>query len=348
MIKNLVSIIIVNLNGKQHLEKCLPSIFSQIHKSIEVILVDNASSDDSVGWVKRNYPNVKIVINDQNLGFCQANDIGYNHSKGKYILFLNNDTQVTRHFLVNLIKVIKAENNIGGVQSKILFMDDPKRLDSAGSYLTRTGFLYHYGLYALDAEEFENKFDVFSAKGACMMFRREVLEKVKVDGEIFDQRYFAYFEETDLCHRVWLAGYRVVFVPDSVIYHKFGATSQKLDKSFVEYHSYKNRLNSYLKNLGLTTLVIIIPIHLLICCVLSIVFFLKGKPSITIAIIKAIFWNIFQIRKTLNKRYKIQQAIRKLRDEDFWPDILRNPPFGYYLSQLAGWNTTRIDEEVNV
>ena len=220
--KGLVSVIIINWNGLVHLQKCLPSLFSQNYKRIEVLVVDNGSIDDSVVWLIKKYPQVKIIRNKENLGFASANNQGYWQASGEYMLFLNNDTEVTASFLTELLKVLRSDKSIGGVQSKILLMDSPKRLDSVGSYLTNTGFLYHLGVYASDSEEFSKEIEIYSAKGACMLLKRNVLEKIKVDGEILDGRYFAYFEETDMCHRVWLAGYKIMYVPSSVIYHKFG------------------------------------------------------------------------------------------------------------------------------
>src|SRR3989344_3605371 len=207
MKKDLVSVIIINWNGLEHLQKCLPSLYGQNYKKIEVIVVDNGSIDDSVSWLNKKYPKVKIVKNKENKGFAEANNQGYEITTGEYILFLNNYTKVTKTFLTELLKVLKSNDLIGGVQSKLLLMDSPTRLDSVGSYLTNTGFLYHLGVYAEDSKKYSKQLEVYSAKGACMLLKREVLKKVEVEGEIFDSRYFAYFEETDMCHRVWLAGY---------------------------------------------------------------------------------------------------------------------------------------------
>jgi GT2 family glycosyltransferase len=340
----LVSIIIVNWDGLEHLQKCLPTIYRQDYKSIEVILVDNGSKDDSVEWVKRHFPQVKLLIEKKNLGFAEGNNVGFKQAKGEYILFLNNDTQVTDHFLSELIKSMMKDKALGGVQSKILFMDSPSQLDSAGSYLTNTGFLYHSGVYEKDSVKFNTPKLIFSAKGACMCFRKDVLDKVVVSGELFDNDFFAYFEETDLCHRVWLAGYKIKYIPASIIYHKFGATSVKLRKPFVEFHSYKNRINSYIKNFDLTNLAKILSLHLLLCFALSLAFLLKGEFGIAIAIHKAIWWNILNLNSTLRKRSKVQHKIRKVKDGIILREIMVNPRIVYYLAQLGGWNVRQIYE----
>lgn len=338
MKRDLVSVVIINWNGLEHLKKCLPSLYGQNYTKLEVIVVDNGSIDDSVSWLNKKYPKVKIIKNKENKGFAEANNQGYGITTGEYVLFLNNDTKVTKTFLTELLKVLKSNDLIGGVQSKLLLMDSPTRLDSVGSYLTNTGFLYHLGVYAEDSKKYSKQIEVYSVKGACMLFKKEVLKKIEVEGEIFDSRYFAYFEETDMCHRVWLASYRLIYVPSSVIFHKFGATSIKLLKPFVEYHSYKNRINSYIKNLGFWWLLKILPAHLIICEVLSIIFIFKGKTAISIAIQKAIWWNIVNLKKTLKKRSIIQNNIRKLKDAIILPNLVNNPDLSFYLSQLKGWN----------
>lgn len=336
IIKGLVSIIIINWNGKHFLEKCFSSLYAQKYRNFEVIFVDNASHDGSVEWVKKKYPKTKIVVNDRNLGFAEANNIGYEVSKGEYVLFLNNDTEVTTQFLVELVNVLESDLRVAGAQSRILLMDDPKRLDSVGAFLTSSGFLYHYGIAKPDSLRYRKQINLYSAKGACMMFKREVLEKVKVDGEIFDNRYFAYFEETDLCHRVWLAGYKIVFASKSVIYHKMGGTSARMDNVFIQYHSFKNRINSYLKNLSLAEFLKILPTHLFLCEVFAIYALITLKLRLFFVIQKAILWNLINLKTSWQKRQYIQKKIRLVSDKDLLPQVLRFPRMEYYLKLFTG------------
>jgi GT2 family glycosyltransferase len=142
----LVSIIIVNWNGRQYLSECFSSLKKQEYTDTEVIFVDNASTDDSVEFIRKHYPRTKIIENTKNLGFAGANNIGFHQAKGELVLFLNNDTRVTKTFLTELVRVVLSSPKIAGAQGKMLLMDQPERLDSVGAYLTRTGFLYHYGL----------------------------------------------------------------------------------------------------------------------------------------------------------------------------------------------------------
>src|SRR5258708_9727416 len=181
----LASIIIVNWNGKKHLETCLSSLQKQEYSPIEIIVVDNASSDDSVEYIRKHFPKTKIIINQENLGFAEANNIGYRQTKGEYIIFLNNDTRVEKNFLSELVKAIETDQQIGGAQSKILLMDEPDKLDSIGAFLTQAGFLYHYAVGKKDAPKYSYQIDLYSAKGACMIFKREVLKKFLLDNKVF-------------------------------------------------------------------------------------------------------------------------------------------------------------------
>ncbi|MDP2947696.1 MAG: glycosyltransferase family 2 protein [Nanoarchaeota archaeon] len=322
MNEDLVSIIIINLNGKKWLDGCFCSLKKINYANYEIILVDNGSNDGSIEFVKENYPQVKIIQNEKNLGFAEANNIGYQNARGKYIFLLNNDTKVEPDFLTILVEEIKKDKNIGGVQPKIVLLDNPQELDSVGGFLTFTGFLYHFG-YRRNASDFKynQKMEIFYMKGAAMLLKKESLEKVG----LFDKDFFAYFEETDLCHRLWLAGYKIKYIPQSVVYHKMGGTSLKINIGFIQFHSFKNRINSYIKNLGLVELLKILPLHLFLCLMISLV-----KPEYFKAIHKAIWWNILHIKETFQKRKIIQRDIRKIKDKDFIPNFKRKVRFSYY------------------
>lgn len=329
--KDLVSVIVVNWNGKKWLEKCLPALANQTHINTEIILVDNNSTDESVSFVKKNFPNIKIIVNSKNEGFANANNIGFLAANGKFVLFLNNDTIVVKKLIETLLVKIKSDSSIGIIQPKILLMDDNQRLDSVGSYLTNTGFLYHYGVNKIDSDKYDKEIDIYSAKGACMFGRKEILSNVCLDGNLFDPDYFAYFEETDLCHRVWLSGKRVIFIPAPLVLHKMGGTSESMNNNFIQFHSFKNRINSYLKNLSARKLLAILPLHLLVVMAYAIYALLKFKLGLFSVIIKAILWNIKNIGSTLKKRSYIQTSIKKVEETEFWSIVNKNPRPSYYI-----------------
>lgn len=326
-----VSIIIVNWNGLGHLEKCLPSLFKIDYPNYDVIVVDNASKDESVPYMEKNFPKIKIVQNKTNEGFAGGNNAGLSMVTGDYVLLLNNDTVVTKNFIDELVKTIESDPSIACVQSKILSMDYPDRLDSVGAYLTNTGFLYHFGYFQKNKKSYDSTKTLYTAKGACMMVRKKIVDQIG----LFDQDFFAYFEETDFCHRIWLHGGKIEYCPKSIIYHKVGGTSNSMNNAFIQFHSFKNRINSYLKNLGTIELFKILPLHLVLCEIAALVFIPKGRPDLFIAINKAICWNFVNLSKTLNKRRKVQHKLRKVSDSEFMPIIKRNLGLRYYYYLFA-------------
>ena len=336
MKQSLVSIIIVNWNGLRWLPDCFGSLAAQNYQNYEIIFVDNASKDESVPWVKKNYPDTMIIVNKENLGFADANNVGFKKARGEYVLFLNNDTRVTKTFLTELVEVCKKDKTIAGVQSKILLMDSPDTHDSVGAFLTPTGFLYHYGFGQKNGKKYDKQIELYTAKGACMMFKKQVLDTVSIAGNIFDPDYFAYFEESDMCHRVWLAGYRIVYAYQSVIYHKMGATSSSMNNAFIQYHSFKNRIRTYLKNYDAVNLLKILPVHLILCEGFAAVALLKGKFALSWAVQRAMFWNLVHLPATLRLRRIIQRKMRKRSDSELETHITRRPALRYYAGLVAG------------
>jgi GT2 family glycosyltransferase len=330
----LISIIIVNWNGQKWLAGCLESLSKQLYTNIEIIIIDNASVDNSVKWIKNKYPKIKVIELKKNEGFSIANNLGFQKAKGEYILFLNNDTKVTPYFLIELVTIFENNLTIGGAQSKLLLMDNPTKLDAIGAFLTNTGFLYHYAFHEPDSPRYDKQIDLYTVKGASMIFRKDVLDKVSINGCIFDPAYFAYFEETDLCHRIWLAGYRIVYAYKSVVYHKSGGTSTNINNLIIQYHSFKNRINSYLSNLGWFNLLLILPLHLILCEGFAFVGLIKGKYNLFVVIQRAIAWNFFNIRTVYSKRKYIQQKVRKQSDSEIITYILKSIPINYYYSML--------------
>lgn len=323
----LVSIIIVNWNGLNHLEKLLPSLTKVNYSPFEVIIVDNASDDNSVNFVNKNYPTYKVVKNKINLGFAKGNNVGVKHAKGEYLLFLNNDTEVTQDFLSILVREIKSSNKLGIVQPKILLLEKKDTLDSIGSFLTSTGFLNHYGFEEKDTKLKDKKIYLFSAKGACFLMRKELFNAVGG----FDNDYVNYFEETDLCWRVWLNGKKILYVPAAKIYHKGWGSSTKLGLYAVTYHSFKNRINCLLKNLAFINLVKILPLHFLTCIFISLVYAISLKFSNTWGIYCAVFWNIRNLSNTIKKRDIIQSRIRKNSDSEIFKYIFKDKGVTYYF-----------------
>ena len=169
-----------------------------------------------------------------------------------------------------------------------------------------------------------------------MMFRADVLKQVEMENSILDPTYFAYFEETDLCHRIWLTGKRIVYAPKSVIYHKMGGTSTGMNNAFIQYHSFKNRIRTYLKNLEWTSLLKLLPVHLLMCEFFSLASLLTGKFALSWAIQRALVWNIVNYKDTFRARRHIQFHLRTVPDQGYFPFIKRSPGIAYYVALSKG------------
>ena len=331
-----VSIIVLNWNGKKFLKNCLDSLQKVIYSHLEIIVVDNNSKDGSQEFVKANYQKVILIENKENYGFAKGNNIGLEASTGDYILILNNDTIVTPNFLYSLIKDFEDNPKIACLQPQIRLSEDEQLLDGVGAFLTFTGFLYHFG-YLKDRMEpkYNKRMKIFSAKGACMILRRKAIEKVG----LFDEDFFIFFEETDLCFRLWLAGYSVVYEPKSVIYHLGGGDTTASNSYQYEkrlYMSFRNMLCCYLKNFGTINLLVILPIFIFFQACLAFYYLITLKIKLMITILKAFLWNIINIEETLRKRSIIQHEMRILSDAKLNKEIVLNPGLNYYYYLLTG------------
>lgn len=324
----LVSIIIINWNGGDVFEDCLNSLKKINYDNWELIIVDNASTDGTEKYAK--------IKNKMNIGFAPANNQGVKVAKGKYILLLNNDTLVEKDFLSVLVKKMESDLTLGIIQPKIFMMDKPGYLDNAGSFFTKIGFLEHWGFGQKDSQEFEKETEVFSAKGACMLIRKEIIEKIG----LFDSDFVSYFEESDFCWRVWLSGWRVIFYPKARIYHKVGFTIRRLDVGNINYHYYKNRIRSLIKNLGFFNLLIVVPVHLGLSIGIAFAFLIYGRFANVLMIFRAIIWNIFNISKTLSMRTKIQSS-RSLSDEKILDKLSKPVDFRKFYGDFK-----RVEEDI--
>ena len=230
-----VSIIIVNYNGKELLQKCLDSLLKVNYDNFEIILVDNNSTDGTVEFVTKNYPSLIIIKLDSNKGFAEPNNIAAKISNGKYLLFLNNDTVVTPNFISEMVKVMETDKKIAVCQSLLLKPDGS--VDSSGDFIDHLGVVYN------SKTKIDEIREVSSARGASMLVRSDIFEKL--DG--FDQKFFITFEDVDLCWRSWILGYRVLIIPTSIVYHEGGITIKKI-KSEIAFHGFKNQLAMKITN----------------------------------------------------------------------------------------------------
>lgn len=336
-----VSIVIATTRGGDDLVSCLTSIEAEAYPELEIVVIDNGSTDAAVAGLPERFHRVSVLRNEENVGFVGANNQGVETSTGELVLLLNDDTVVEPGAIGTLVRTLQAHPSWAGAQAKLLRMDSPGFLDTAGSFLTATGFLVHRGSGEPE-ERFRESDEIFAAKGAALLLRREALEAVGV----FDSDYFAYFEETDLCWRLWLAGWELGFAADARIQHKLGATAGLLPSAFVQFHSFKNRVCTLAKNLGPRRLAWMLPYHLALCVALAGWYVCRGRPRLGAAILRALGWNVRHAPQTLRKRRRVQ-ALRRVSDEELMPRILRAAPLRTFRSYARATeeSETRATEE---
>ena len=230
-----VSIIIVNYNGEELLKQCLNSLEKINFNSFEIIIVDNNSTDDSVDFITKNFPKIILIKLEENRGFAEPNNIASKIAKGKYLLFLNNDTAVTENFLTELIRVIESNKKIAICQSLLLKFDES--IDSSGDFIDRLGVVYN-SKTVINKER-----EISSARGACMLIKKNIFDELGG----FDKQFFVSFEDVDLGWRTWIKGYKVMLAPKSIVYHLGGQTFKKI-KSDLAFHGFKNQLSMKITN----------------------------------------------------------------------------------------------------
>lgn len=249
MDNQLVSVVILNWNGKEFIRGCLDSVFAQDYKNLEVIVVDNASTDGSPEMIEKEYKDVVLIRNKENLGFGGGNNVGIKYAHGDYIVMLNNDTELDKSCISEMKKAIEKDKRYGSCASKIYLKFEEDTLDAAGIVVYPDGLSIGRGRlergYLYDKEE-----EVFCSSGCCCMFRRKMLEDIKINNEYYDEDFFAYADDTDLGWRARLRGWKCIYNPSAKVYHFHSASagSYSIFKAFLVE---RNRLLLQIKNFPL-------------------------------------------------------------------------------------------------
>jgi hypothetical protein len=303
-----VSVIVLGYNGGDVLLRCLESVLGTNYPDFEIVLVDNASSDGSAGKLSRLYDGharVRIVRNATNVGFASGNNIGVRHAQGEYVAFLNQDTIVHPNWLCEAITLMQDRPKVGILQCKLVKLDDPSIIDSAGHYINPLCIAVVRGHGEKDTAQFETEEEIFGANGAAMVMRKHVFEQVGG----FDSSYFMTFEESDLCWRTWLMGYKVMYAPVGPVYHKSGFSRLRPGSlSHNLYYSRRNRMFSMLKNYERRNMLRYFPLAVIVMFVIGLVS--RGRGAYMRAYIHALADVIASLRSTLTKRYVIQRDRR--------------------------------------
>lgn len=222
-----ISIIIPNWNGAPHLPTCLKSLRAQTFRDFDVIVVDNASQDDSLALLARDYAEVRVLALSKNTGFTGACNAGLRAGSGEFLILLNNDTEADPHWLAEVVSAFERYPHAGLVASKMLLFDRRTTLHCAGDIFRRNGTPGNRGVWEEDRGQFVEG-PVFSANGGSAAYRRAMLDQVG----LLDEDFFFSCEDVDLAWRAQLAGWSAVYAPRAVVYHKLAATGAGVTASF--------------------------------------------------------------------------------------------------------------------
>jgi len=244
---SLVSIVVVNFNGKHHLEELFESIEEQGLDNLEIILVDNGSGDGSIDWTKEYWPDVNIVSNGKNNGFAEGNNIGIAASKGDYIFLVNNDTKLEKGCIQELVKMADEKPKVGAVIPKLRLYDLPNFINAIGNRVSSSGWGSDNYIGHLDIGQFDNIEEVFSACFGAVLLSRSALEEV---GPL-DKAYKFYYEDSDWSFRARIRGLKIYLAPKAIVYHKFNASMKARSYDFKLYLLVGNRIRFALKNLSI-------------------------------------------------------------------------------------------------
>ena len=305
-----VAVVILNWNGKELLEQFLPRMVSCSENDADIYVADNASTDDSIDFIKAKYPQVKIIQNSTNGGYAKGYNEALQHIDAEIYALVNSDIEVTKNWIRPIIEEFKNSKNTAVIQPKILDFKDKNKFEyagAAGGFIDFLGYPYCRGriFTALeqDVHQFNDTANIFWASGACFFIRSEVYHQLGG----FDENFFAHQEEIDLCWRTQNEGFTIKYVGASTVYHIGGATLHEASprKTFL---NFRNSLFTALKNVPKRYLFIVIFSRLLLDAVAGIKFCFELRPLHTWAIIKAhlSFYRYFptMLKKRLKISYK--------------------------------------------
>ncbi len=311
-----VSIIIPHAKGKEILRHCLGSLTNTNYLFYEILLVDNGSTDGSREMVQDEFPWVRIVETETNLGFAGGCNLGIRASQSPYVVLLNNDTEVTPNWLSLLVDAADTDATVGAVQPKVLSFQNRQRFDysgGAGGEIDLFGYPFVWGRLfdhmEIDNGQYDHQRQVFWATGAVSLIRRSALDRVG----LLEPSFFAHMEEIDLNWRLQWAGYHVVTVPSAVVFHQSGASlGQHQFQKMVLNH--RNSLVMVLRNHTTSTLLWVFPIRLLLELITIVVALGRGQPNRAMAVVKGFLGTLFMWKIILKGRRKVK-SIRCEREE---------------------------------
>jgi len=306
-----LAIVILNWNGQRFLSKFLPALIQSLPSYSEIIVADNASTDNSVEFLKTNFPSIKIIQNSKNGGFSKGYNDALKQIEAEYYCLLNSDVEVTENWIEPIVNLLDNHPEVAVVQPKLLSYSNRDFFEYAGASGGFIDFLGYpfcrgrvFGHLEKDTGQYDDAIEVFWATGAALFVRSAVFHEVNG----LDDDFFAHMEEIDFCWRVKSCGYKIMVEPKSVVYHVGGGTLPK-DNSRKTYLNFRNNLFLLLKNLPKNKLLPVFLIRFPLDNAAALFFLLQGHWKDTIAVLRAHLSFLRQFCKMKQKRNRINIQI---------------------------------------
>jgi len=299
-----VSVVILNYNGVEHIDECLSTVLNQTYPHYDVVVVDSASSDLSVNYIQSKYPDVMLLPFKENLGYARGNNIGIEHTDGDYVAILNNDTIVEPDWIKELVKTLQSRDDVCFATSKLKIYHDRDTINARGIVIHYTGPSFNNGLFERDDDN-SSQMSVPGVNGCAFAARRDVLKEIGA----FDSDFFMHMEDADLSLRARLAGYDILYVPTSVVYHKYRLNIGSNEKF---YRLERNRYLLLLKNYSARTIVVLLPALLLTELMIIGYTFIWGRSYMS-SKLKVLKW-LYRNRKRIKIKREQVQKLRKVND----------------------------------
>lgn len=342
----LVSVIIPHLAGTEILLRCLDSVQASEYSQIEIIIIDNGSTDGSVQQAQEKYPAVHVIRRDTNLGFAAGCNLGFSRGRGTYFLLLNDDAVLAADALSRMVAHAEAHPHIAAIQPKIKSLVHEGCFDyagAAGGFLDIFGFSFTRGRLFETIEQDQGQYDmpreIFWASGACCLLRRRALAHCG----FFDATFFAHMEEIDLNWRFHLAGMSVYVLPAAVAYHAAGSTLTQESPQKL-YLNHRNNLLMLLKNYAPLTLAFVFPVRMLMELLALGLRLARFEFPAAAAIVRGDLAALLHLRHVLRERKRIQK-LRVVRDRGVMQKMYRKSVvLQYYLLRRKTFRSLNFEQ----
>lgn len=303
-----VTIVILNLNGRHFLEKFLP-VLLRYSARCEIVIADNNSSDDSITFVRRKFPKIRLIAFDKNYGFCGGYNRAIDQINTELCILLNSDIEVTDNWLTPIIHLFEYDSQIAAIQPKLLdykYRNKFEYAGGAGGFIDKFGYPFCRGrifdTIETDTGQYNDTCEIFWASGACLAIRTELFRSYGG----FDEDFFAHMEEIDLCWRMKSDGYKVYYCAESVVYHVGGGTLNYSNPRKT-YLNFRNSIIVLVKNLPINNLIYKLPFRWLVDYMAILKFILSGSFKDGLMILKAHLYIWINLPKSLKKRRSLQK-----------------------------------------